>query len=87
MGKEPISSTVSDDYEKTAKGNEGRKKGRKEGRKEGRKKGRKEGRKEGRKKIRIIIIYCFQFFSLLLEAVRCINTTRIKFSALGSRLW
>jgi hypothetical protein len=24
---------------------------------------------------------------LLLEAVRCINTTRIKFSALGSRLW
>ena len=32
MGKEPISSTVSDDYEKTAKGNEGRKKGRKEGR-------------------------------------------------------
>ena len=65
MGKEPISSTVSDDYEKTAKGNEGRKKGRKEGRKEGRKKGRKEGRKEGRKKNSN---YYYLLFSIFLFA-------------------
>ena len=61
MGKEPISSTVSDDYEKTAKGNEGRKKGRKEGRKEGRKKGRKEGRKEENSNYYYLLFSIFLF--------------------------